>query len=71
MTRTRLVVLLLLLLVAVGQKAVLGEEPSSVKALTKRAAQGDAKAQYNLGLMYAQGQGVPQDHAEAAKLRAD
>ena len=30
-------------------------------------AKGDAAAQYNLGVLYANGQGVPQDHAEAAK----
>lgn len=29
--------------------------------------QGDASAQYNLGVMYAKGEGVPQDYAEAAK----
>ena len=29
--------------------------------------QGDARAQYYLGAMYANGQGVPQDHAEASK----
>jgi len=31
----------------------------------KPAEQGDAKAQYNLGLLYRDGQGVPQDWAEA------
>ena len=31
------------------------------------AAQGDALAQYHLGLMYAKGYGVPQDHIEAHK----
>lgn len=31
------------------------------------AAQGLADAQYNLGLLYAKGQGVPQDYAEALK----
>jgi len=33
------------------------------------AAQGDADAQYNLGLIYDTGQGVTQDFAEALKLR--
>ncbi|MEW6560686.1 MAG: tetratricopeptide repeat protein, partial [Pseudomonadota bacterium] len=32
----------------------------------KAADQGDADAQYNLGVMYANGQGVPQDYAQAA-----
>ncbi len=31
------------------------------------AAQGDARAQYNLGVMYDKGQGVRQDYAEAVK----
>jgi uncharacterized protein len=31
------------------------------------AEQGSASAQYNLGLMYNNGQGVPQDHKEAVK----
>ncbi len=31
------------------------------------AEQGDAAAQYNLGLMYDNGQGVARDHAEAVK----
>ena len=31
------------------------------------AEQGDAKAQYNLGVMYHKGQGVPQNYKEAAK----
>ena len=29
--------------------------------------QGDASAQYNLGFMYADGRGVPQNYAEALK----
>ena len=32
------------------------------------AEQGDAKAQYNLGVMYSKGLGVPQDHKEAVRL---
>ncbi|MGH7181126.1 MAG: tetratricopeptide repeat protein, partial [Nitrospiraceae bacterium] len=31
------------------------------------AEQGDAKAQYNLGVMYDKGQGLPQDYQEALK----
>ena len=33
----------------------------------RAAGQGDALAQYHLGIMYDNGAGVPQDHAEAAK----
>ena len=36
-------------------------------ATKKDAESGDAMAQYNLGVMYHSGEGVPQDHAEAAK----
>ncbi len=31
------------------------------------AEQGDAAAQYNLGIMYSNGRGVPQDHVQAVK----
>ena len=35
---------------------------------TKKAAeQGDAEAQYNLGVMYANGDGLPEDDAEAVR----
>jgi len=37
-------------------------------ALTQAADRGDAKAQFKLGEMYTQGQGVPQDYAKAAIL---
>jgi len=40
----------------------------AVKELRQLAEQGDASAQYNLGLMYDNGTGVPQDYAEAARL---
>ena len=39
----------------------------AVKWYRKAADQGDAAAQFNLGVMYATGQGVPQDYAEAVK----
>jgi TPR repeat protein len=38
-----------------------------MRFFTVQAEQGDAEAQYYLGLMYDRGQGVPQDHAEAVK----
>jgi TPR repeat protein len=37
------------------------------KTLEERAEAGDAEAQYNLGWMYSNGDGVPQDHKEAVK----
>ena len=36
-------------------------------ALITKADQGDAEAQYKLGLIYRNGQGVPQDNKEAAR----
>jgi len=39
----------------------------AVKLYRLSAEQGDAEAQYNLGLMYDEGQGVPQDYKEAVK----
>ena len=44
------------------------DRPSSISKLQRAAAQGHAGAQYNLGLMFANGQGVAQDFAEAARL---
>ena len=38
-----------------------------MKLFRLAADQGDAKAQYSLGVMYDQGEGVPQDYAEAVK----
>ena len=42
-------------------------DAQNIAALRAQAEQGDALAQYNLGLMYDSGEGVPQDHAEAAR----
>ena len=36
-----------------------------VKDITKSAKKGDIEAQYNLGLMYENGRGVPQDYKQA------
>ena len=41
--------------------------PVALKILTELAEQGDAKAQLNLGVMYANGEGVPKDYVQAAK----
>jgi TPR repeat protein len=40
----------------------------ALRWLRLSAAQGLDHAQYNLGVMYAEGHGVPQNHAEALKL---
>ena len=42
-----------------------GDYATALRLLRPIADQGDAGAQYNLGLMYANGQGVPQDYAAA------
>ena len=40
---------------------------SFIDGLVKAAEQGHANAQYDLGLMYSEGNGVPQDNVEAYK----
>ena len=44
-----------------------GDYKEAVRLWLPLAEQGYANAQYNLGLMYANGQGVPQDDKEAFK----
>jgi len=44
-----------------------GDFAEALRLLRPLAEQGDATAQDNLGLLYAQGKGVPQDYAEAVK----
>ena len=43
------------------------DDPWSVRSCRARAEQGDTKAQYELGCIYASGEIVPQDDAEAAR----
>jgi len=50
-----------------GPQAAAVQPPSEVARLTKLADQGDAGAQFNLGVMYANGRGVAKDDAEAVK----
>ena len=57
--------LLVAVLLAVGMGTLAAQ--TDVEALRAKAEQGDAEAQLNLGFMYAQGQGVPQDDAEGIK----
>ncbi len=42
-----------------------GDFAAALKEWQPLAAQGDANSQYNLGLLYARGQGVPQDYKQA------
>ncbi len=54
---------------AAGTKAFkAGDFPTALRELTPLADQGDIDAQYNLALMYANGQGVARDGAKAAEL---
>ena len=45
----------------------LGQDPDTITEIRLQAEQGDASAQYNLGVRYAFGRGVPQDEAEAVR----
>jgi TPR repeat protein len=42
-------------------------QPETADALRARAEQGDAEAQVSLGVKYSNGDGVPEDDAEAAR----
>ena len=44
-----------------------GDYATAFKLWRPLADQGDASAQFNLGIMYAQGEGVPQDYVQAHK----
>ena len=44
-----------------------GDFDTAAKTYRKLAERGDVVAQYNLGVMYDRGQGVPQDYAEAMR----
>ena len=44
-----------------------GDYATALREWRPLAEQGDACSQYNLGIMYGNGEGVPQDYAEAAK----
>ena len=58
-----LLALALMLLVNVA----VGADSPDVAATRQKAEAGDATAQYSLGLMYYNGEGVPKDSAEAVK----
>lgn len=48
-----------------GTKAVPQDMAEGLKWVRKAAEQGDAEAQFHLGVMHACGQGVPQDYVQA------
>jgi TPR repeat protein len=45
-----------------------GDDATALRLIRPLADQGNAEAQYNLGIMYVTGQGVPKNGEEAAKL---
>ena len=54
-------------LVALALCVPVQAQTPEIDALRVRAEAGDAEAQNNLGVMYANGEGVPQDDAEAVR----
>ena len=61
------IITLAAILVALASGAPLQAQTPEIDALRARAEQGDAPAQLALGVMYAEGRGVPQDDAEAVR----
>jgi TPR repeat protein len=49
------------------EAAIHGDDATALRELLPLAQQGNAAAQYNLGVMYSNGRGVPQDYAQARK----
>ena len=45
-----------------------GDYATALKEWTPLAEEGDATAQFNLGVMYEKGEGVPQDYKTAEKM---
>ena len=67
MTHATRIVAVVAVLAALGVDAPVQAQTQTpeIDALRVRAEAGDVVAQYNLGVMYANGRGVPQDDAEA------
>ena len=63
----KLAFLLLTLTVLAAFQPGLAETQLDIEEIRQAAEQGEAKAQYNLGVMYAKGEGVPEDDREAVK----
>ena len=61
------VLMLVLVSITAPRQAGAQSSPAEIAILKKRAAAGDGKAQYNLGLMFDFGEGVPESKAEAVK----
>ena len=52
---------------AYKKKAIERKQAETARVYRVRAEQGDATAQYSLGVCYAEGKGVPQDYNEAVR----
>ena len=65
--KTLLNTTLLFLLVIGFSGGVSGQDVSDFEETKRLAEQGEAYAQYNLGLMYDEGEGVPENNAEAVR----
>ena len=61
------VLMLVIISMATPRSADAQSSPAEIAILKKKAAAGDANAQYMLGLTYDLGQGVPENKAEAVK----
>ena len=64
---TMMIATVLLLFVSGCASTQKQDDTATVKEMREAAEQGDAVAQYNLGVMYANGQGVAEDDVEAVK----
>ena len=62
--RGKLILVLVAMVVLAGYQPGLAEG-QDIEQLRQAAEQGDARAQYNLGVMYANGEGVPEDYVKA------
>jgi len=58
-------IILCLVFVSIVSFEAIAQDSDDFAALVRAAEQGDAEAQYNLGLMYLEGLGVKQDNVEA------
>ena len=61
-TRIRTTLALSLLALTLIAPWALGQAPDPITEIRRQAEQGDADAQFNIGRMYSQGRGVPQDY---------
>ena len=66
-TRIRTTLAVSVLAFALIAPWALGQDPDRVTGIRRLAEQGDAEAQFILGVMYSQGRGVPENDAEAVR----